>query len=182
MAWMKRPLDGQRRQSRRFRRVRVVCSILGLIVIGGAWSTAVLIDKVRPNGNSCYSFGYGHGDAWLLGVMVYPDGFVLVQYFDQNLSRHTGLYRKMSRANTPHRFTLRDLLPKSLPRGRYSGSTGYTFHLIVPLLFFFLLATYSLGMSRFRQRHRRKRGLCLRCGYNLAGNVSGVCPECGEST
>jgi len=26
---------------------------------------------------------------------------------------------------------------------------------------------------------RRKHGLCLHCGYSLAGNVSGVCPECG---
>jgi|GEM_PF-1483814 len=28
---------------------------------------------------------------------------------------------------------------------------------------------------------RRKRGLCIRCGYDLAGNVSGTCPECGAS-
>lgn len=27
--------------------------------------------------------------------------------------------------------------------------------------------------------HRRQHGLCLVCGYNLTGNVSGVCPECG---
>ena len=27
----------------------------------------------------------------------------------------------------------------------------------------------------------RKQGLCLKCGYDLTGNVSGVCPECGES-
>lgn len=33
-----------------------------------------------------------------------------------------------------------------------------------------------------RRRKRRASGLCLRCGYNLAGNVSGVCPECGERT
>ncbi len=32
-----------------------------------------------------------------------------------------------------------------------------------------------------RRWRRRKRGLCVRCGYNLAGNVSGVCPECGEA-
>lgn len=25
----------------------------------------------------------------------------------------------------------------------------------------------------------RKRGYCEACGYNLRGNVSGVCPECG---
>ena len=24
------------------------------------------------------------------------------------------------------------------------------------------------------------KGLCLKCGYNLTGNVSGICPECGE--
>jgi len=31
-----------------------------------------------------------------------------------------------------------------------------------------------------RYRRRRKRGLCLSCGYNLMGNTSGVCPECAE--
>jgi hypothetical protein len=31
-----------------------------------------------------------------------------------------------------------------------------------------------------RRRWRRKHGLCLSCGYNLTGNVSGVCSECGE--
>ena len=30
-------------------------------------------------------------------------------------------------------------------------------------------------------RHRRvRRGLCPRCRYDLTGNVSGVCPECGR--
>ncbi len=28
--------------------------------------------------------------------------------------------------------------------------------------------------------HRRKRGLCVKCGYNLTGNESGVCSECGK--
>jgi hypothetical protein len=39
------------------------------------------------------------------------------------------------------------------------------------------------GASSFR-RDRRRRGRairngCLACGYDLTGNVSGVCPECG---
>ena len=33
-----------------------------------------------------------------------------------------------------------------------------------------------------RRWRRRRRGLCIRCGYNLEGNVSGVCSECGEAT
>jgi hypothetical protein len=32
---------------------------------------------------------------------------------------------------------------------------------------------------RDEQQRRRKLGLCLRCGYDLTANVSGVCPECG---
>lgn len=32
---------------------------------------------------------------------------------------------------------------------------------------------------RRRRRLRRKRGLCVKCGYDLQGNESGVCPECG---
>jgi hypothetical protein len=29
---------------------------------------------------------------------------------------------------------------------------------------------------------RQLHGQCPQCGYDLTGNVSGVCPECGEAT
>ncbi|UCG32186.1 MAG: hypothetical protein JSU68_11025 [Phycisphaerales bacterium] len=32
-----------------------------------------------------------------------------------------------------------------------------------------------------RRYHRHRKGLCLSCGYDLTGNVSGVCPECGQA-
>jgi len=36
-------------------------------------------------------------------------------------------------------------------------------------------------LRRWRHgRYRRRRGLCSRCGYDLTGNVSGICPECGR--
>jgi hypothetical protein len=31
------------------------------------------------------------------------------------------------------------------------------------------------------QRQRLAKGQCPHCGYDLTGNVSGVCPECGNS-
>jgi len=34
----------------------------------------------------------------------------------------------------------------------------------------------------FRRFRRRRRGLCVQCGYNLTGNTTGVCPECGTQT
>ena len=33
---------------------------------------------------------------------------------------------------------------------------------------------------RIVRRGRWRRGLCLACGYDLRGNVSGHCPECGR--
>ena len=34
---------------------------------------------------------------------------------------------------------------------------------------------------RSRRQSRRQAGLCVKCGYNLTGNESHVCPECGFS-
>lgn len=37
-----------------------------------------------------------------------------------------------------------------------------------------------LGFVATRRRClRRRRGICVECGYDLTGNVSGICPECG---
>jgi hypothetical protein len=43
------------------------------------------------------------------------------------------------------------------------------------------LAAWSwiLRPHEVRER-RREHGVCVGCGYDLTGNVSGVCPECGE--
>ena len=49
---------------------------------------------------------------------------------------------------------------------------------------FVLLGAYPFTMfmrGPLRRYRRRKRGLCVRCGYDLTGNVSGVCSECGAS-
>jgi hypothetical protein len=46
----------------------------------------------------------------------------------------------------------------------------------------FMLAaapTAVLWYRSWRDRHRIPVGHCRNCGYDLTGNVSGVCPECG---
>jgi hypothetical protein len=57
--------------------------------------------------------------------------------------------------------------------------------LIVPLWFVFAvwsvlpLRWWWLWRGRWRREWRIRQGRCGRCGYDLTGNTSGVCPECG---
>jgi len=82
----------------------------------------------------------------------------------------------------------RGILP-SLRRTARLTATGSAFQescwLDLPLWIPFVLCvaypTVVLVRSPylFRKRYRRKHGLCIRCAYNLTGNTSGICPECG---
>lgn len=38
----------------------------------------------------------------------------------------------------------------------------------------------ALWRGPIRRRKRRRKGWCLECGYDLEGNVSGICPECAQ--
>ena len=41
-------------------------------------------------------------------------------------------------------------------------------------------AASSSMLALARHRARSRQGQCRKCGYNLTGNVSGTCPECGS--
>jgi hypothetical protein len=57
------------------------------------------------------------------------------------------------------------------------------FSIFVPYWLVILVQTMLLALVLFWIRRRRRTGdapMCAKCGYNLTGNVSGICPECGE--
>jgi hypothetical protein len=54
-------------------------------------------------------------------------------------------------------------------------------HLGLVAVLLALFPVISLIRGPLRRSRRRRRGRCLVCGYDLRGNVSGVCPECGEA-
>ena len=62
----------------------------------------------------------------------------------------------------------------------YINSFSSGAYLWVPLWIPFLLIAIPTVIA-WRRDRRPKPGHC-RCGYDLTGNVSGVCPECGEVT
>jgi len=54
--------------------------------------------------------------------------------------------------------------------------------LIFPVWSLLVLASIPLALllaMALAQRRRKQRGLCAICAYDLRGNTSGVCPECG---
>lgn len=50
----------------------------------------------------------------------------------------------------------------------------------IPLLLLSVQPVIATIRGPLRRSRRRRRGRCLRCGYDLTGNDSGRCPECGE--
>jgi hypothetical protein len=79
----------------------------------------------------------------------------------------------------------------TIPR-RYSSDPRHSYFrvclissLIVP--FYAVAVTFAVlpsfwGWRWVIRRRRRPAGCCRRCSYDLTGNISGVCPECGSTT
>ncbi len=60
------------------------------------------------------------------------------------------------------------------------ATRGMGWWISIPLWIPFLVFASPTVYLFQRNRHHISPGHCQNCGYNLTGNVSGVCPECGE--
>ena len=66
------------------------------------------------------------------------------------------------------------------PGGRWTWSgEDFTMPAWLPALIFGIWPTLALG--RHIKRRYFSAGICRKCGYDLRGSPSGVCPECGRS-
>lgn len=52
--------------------------------------------------------------------------------------------------------------------------------IVLPMAALGMVPQYMHEFRRRRAERRRSTGLCLGCGYDLTGNVTGACPECGR--
>ena len=73
----------------------------------------------------------------------------------------------------------RSFLLSSRRQGPYR-ITWFVFPLWLSTGLLTLIGTVPLLYGPIRQRVRRWRGRCMECGYDLTGNRSGRCPECGQ--
>jgi len=68
----------------------------------------------------------------------------------------------------------------SVNKEGFWGSTVFWNHLRIPLILpFVIVAVPTACLWWLEYRRRIPPGHCQKCGYDLTGNVSGVCPECG---
>ncbi|UCG17191.1 MAG: hypothetical protein JSV19_04005 [Phycisphaerales bacterium] len=66
------------------------------------------------------------------------------------------------------------------PRGNLHR--GAIVPLWMPMLVFATCPAIALIRGPVRRWRRLRKGWCVKCGYNLTGNVTGICPECGQPT
>ena len=55
---------------------------------------------------------------------------------------------------------------------------------IVSAPLFLIVGNYARTSGNVQHRRHRARnaaGRCAKCGFNLTGNISGICPECGTT-
>lgn len=61
----------------------------------------------------------------------------------------------------------------------YLGSSNVLSHVVFVSACTFIIAPFVGAAKHWWRTTRHRRGHCRKCGYNLTGNVSGRCPECG---
>ena len=103
----------------------------------------------------------------------------------QRLRDVVGKARRRTLGSLRYLFLLVSLLPPTLALntaqgsellGRYQIPIGVMFYL-PPLVLGVLLARHQ---KRMLKQRLLERAVCPKCYYDLTGNESGVCPECGS--
>jgi hypothetical protein len=105
-------------------------------------------------------------DAWLAdGALALtwwrPSPGLILDARGFYISRHTGGYQPIRWVQT--------------------RATGAEISVAVPLWLPLLLSTVVTALPLRRPPRATLRGRCSTCGYDLTGNTSGRCPECGTA-
>ena len=155
------------------RKAIIVVLTLSAIGAGTVWVTSFKM----PNTFSWFQNDASWVEVSIIGgnveiLVIEGKGFQFFRVFVQGFERSRTLLRERhGKPPTAKRLAL------ILPSGLQARGTIIPFG---PL--FFLFAAYpTLAFIRgpLRRYRRRKRGLCVKCGYNLTGLMEPRCPECG---
>ncbi len=112
------------------------------------------------------------------------------QYGEEWTTRPTGVYRGTRRAgwDAAKRVFIKPASPLGFRWPKFSQHTQRFrsnrnvehYHFLIPCWLLFLITATPTAFIWWRDHSRIPPGHCQKCGYNLTGNESGVCPECGK--
>lgn len=164
---------------------RLLCWIGGLVSLS---IFLLWLISLRPGGN-LYLRGNRHLFSIDNGVLT---GVVLILPGDPSLHRHHSWGRPLLR-EPEFRDVLRllDEFTWNTAPAQYIGLSwpefsrdvwrnGVTYGMSLPLWLMLLAVSLPTLFLWRRDRRRIPLGHCKRCRYNLTGNTTGVCPECGQ--
>jgi hypothetical protein len=106
----------------------------------------------------------------------------VANYFENDVlvtgTLRVGIHRDSGRISSVFTMDVETVQPAP-PRAAPADATDLTLReCFFPALT--IIVVSPLLLRRLRRRHRLRNDLCLTCGYALTGNVSGICPECGN--
>lgn len=153
------------------RTVVIVMLTVAAVGAGAGWITSHLYGRVA----TVLRWEPGQSQA----IKVYLDrGSFLIRYI-----RDVDTTKIRSRGPVFGKLELRTgLADRRHDRGSYARFVRIGSPFWIPFLVFGIYPAIAFIRGPLRRWHRRRKGLCVRCGYDLRGNVSGVCPECGKET
>jgi hypothetical protein len=85
---------------------------------------------------------------------------------------------ELSRLSTKQSGLEASFLPVS--RSSQADTKLFSWLMQLTMVPFIVFIVWRILLMR-RQERRRTKHLCMVCGYNLTGNLSGTCPECGSA-
>jgi hypothetical protein len=180
---------GAKRHSRR--RVGSILSVLSAASLLVFLATAILWVHSR---NCCHFYKWGNASREF--ELVSGNGLVFLHYAPDTSLINPLHGWKVAHNDSPSMpwtgirpgprlggFALYLLATVGKPAGNWRIGGQRLFILYFPHWSVAILASCLPLYCGFRLmigRRRKREGHCVHCGYNLTGNVSGVCPECGE--
>ena len=169
--------------ARRPYRVRYVAFTLGAgvwILIAVAW-LASYISVLSWYGRMSRNHSPTQFVEYWGGLAIF-DGTVAMEgtMIDADARLPSESFSRVDKRSKWYSFTLRRVLQTGDNSGRQQSAEYYvSFPLWAPFFLLTLLLAPASYRGPARRWRRRKRGECAECGYNLTGNVTGVCSECG---
>ena len=147
--------------------IKGTCGAIALVAIVGS-ITLMILSRGDP-----WRFGQQHEPywSWAIGSGRLKLWIAEPGVFTPTDSWTSSWYRGLDGSPIRWDFTM------------HRGSTGGVVVMAIPF-WSVALGGITLGVGVFgyptlRRTRRRRRGRCLKCGYDLAGTVDEVCPECG---